>query len=68
VGSESVPIKTLTEVLNHVVTLGLTVHEDVETKLLLDLDVLLDLLLDELVLLLLGTLTLGKLVALHANL
>lgn len=68
VGSEGITIKTLTEVLNHVVTLRLTVNEDIKAKFLLDLDVLLDLLLDELVILLLSDLALGELVSLDTDL
>lgn len=68
VGGENVTSEALTEVLHHVVTLGLTVDEDIEIELLLDLDDLLDLLLDELLVLLRGDLTLGELVALDADL
>ena len=68
VGGENVTSEALTEVLHHVVTLGLTVDEDIEIELLLDLDDLLDLLLDELLVLLRGDLTLGELVTLDADL
>jgi len=68
VGGENVTGEALTEVLHHVVTLGLTVDEDIEIELLLDLDDLLDLLLDELLVLLRGDLTLGELVTLDADL
>lgn len=68
VGGEDVTSEALTEVLHHVVTLGLTVDEDIEIELLLDLDDLLDLLLDELLVLLRGDLTLGELVTLDADL
>lgn len=68
VGGENITVQALTEVLNHVVTLRLTVDENIEAKLLLDLDVLLDLLLNELVVLLLGNLLLGELVSLDTNL
>lgn len=68
VGGENVTSEALTEVLHHVVTLGLTVDEDIEVELLLDLDDLLDLLLDELLVLLRGDLTLGELVTLDADL
>lgn len=68
VGGENVTSESLTEVLHHVVTLGLTVNEDIEIELLLDLDDLLDLLLDELLVLLRGDLTLGELVTLDADL
>ena len=68
VGGEDVTSEALTEVLHHVVTLGLTVDEDIEIELLLDLDDVLDLLLDELLVLLRGDLTLGELVTLDADL
>lgn len=67
VGGESIAIKALTEVLNHVVTLRLTVNVDIETELLLDLDIVFNLLLDELVVLSLGDLTLGELVTLDTD-
>lgn len=68
VGGESVTIETLTEVLDHVVTLRLTVNVDIEVKLLLDLDNLLDLLLNELLVLSSGDLALGELVTVNADL
>ena len=68
VGSEDVAGKSLTEVLDHVVTLRLTVDENVQVKLFLDLDDLLDLLLDEGLVLLRGDLTLGELVTLDTDL
>ena len=68
VGGENVTSEALTEVLHHVVTLGLAVDEDIEIELLLDLDDLLDLLLDELLVLLRSDLTLGELVTLDADL
>jgi hypothetical protein len=68
VGSEDVTGEALTEVLHHVVTLGLTVNEDIEVKLLLNLDDIADLGLDELLVLLRGDLTLGELVALDTDL
>lgn len=68
VGGEGVAVQALTKVLNHVIALRLTVDEYVEAKLLLNLDVLLDLLLNELVVLLLGDLTLGELVSLNSDL
>lgn len=68
VGGEDVTIETLTEVLNHVVTLGLTVDVDIEVKLLLDLDVHLNLLLNETIVLSSSDLTLGELVALDTDL
>lgn len=67
-GGEDVAIEALTEVLNHVVTLGLTVDVDIKVKLILNLDGEVDLLLDEVIVLLLGDLTLGELVALDTNL
>jgi hypothetical protein len=68
VGGEDITGKTLTEVLDHVVTLRLTVNEDVEAKLLLDLDNILDLALNELLVLLSRNLTLGELVTLDTDL
>lgn len=65
---ESITLESLTEELNHVVTLRLTVNEDIEVKLLLDLDVLFNLLLNEAVVLLSGDLTLGELVSLNSDL
>lgn len=67
-GGERITVQALTKVLNHVITLRLAVDEDIEAKLLLDLDVLLNLLLNELVILLLSDLTLGELVSLDTNL
>lgn len=61
-GGEGITVKALTEVLHHVVTLGLAVNVDVKAKLILDLDDLLNLLLDELLVLLGCDLTLGELV------
>ncbi|KUI73961.1 hypothetical protein VM1G_11931 [Cytospora mali] len=68
VGGEGITIHALTEELHHVVTLRLTVNEDVQVKLLLDLDVHLNLLLNELVVLSSSDLTLGELVALETDL
>lgn len=67
VGGEDVTVKALTEVLNHVVTLGLTVDVDVKVKLVLDGDNIADLLLNELLVLLGSDLTLGELVTLDAD-
>ena len=67
-GGEGIAVKALTEVLNHIVTLGLTVDVDVKVKLILDLDGLLNLLLDEPLVLLSGDLTLGELVTLDTDL
>lgn len=61
VGGEGIAIQALTEVLDHVVSLRLTVNEDIEAKLLLDLDVVTNLLLNEGVVLLGGDLALGQL-------
>ena len=61
-GGEDITVKALTKVLHHVVALRLTVDVDVKTKLILDLDDLLNLLLNELLVLLGGNLTLGELV------
>lgn len=58
---EDEALQAFTEVLHHVVTLGLAVNEDVEANLLLESDDVLDLLLDELVVLLLGNLLLVEL-------
>lgn len=68
VGGEDVTGETLTEVLHHVVTLRFTVDEDIEVKLFLDFDNLGNLLLDELLVLLSGDLTLGELVTLDTDL
>lgn len=68
VGGEGITIKTLTKVLNHVVTLWLTVDVNVEVKLILNLDNILDLLLDELLVLISGDLTLGELVSVDTDL
>jgi len=64
---KGVTSQALTEVLDHVVTLGLAVDEDVKVELLLDIDDHLDLTLDELVVLLSSDLTLGELVALLSD-
>lgn len=68
VGRENVTLESLSEVLHHVVTLGLTVHVDVKAKLILNLDALVDLAADECVILLLSDLTLGELVSLDSDL
>ncbi|CAH0014573.1 unnamed protein product [Clonostachys rhizophaga] len=68
VGGEGIAVQALTEELNHVVTLGLTVDKDIKVKLFLDLDVLLNLLLDELVVLSLGDFALGEAVTLETDL
>ncbi|GKT83088.1 LOW QUALITY PROTEIN: hypothetical protein Ct61P_00938 [Colletotrichum tofieldiae] len=68
VGGEDVTVHALTEVLDHVVTLGLTVDEDVQVKLVLDGDDLVHLLLEELLVLLGSDLALGELVALDTDL
>lgn len=58
--SEDETVELLSEVLNHVVSLGLSVNEQVKTDLLLEADDSLDFLLDELLVLLLSDLTLAK--------
>lgn len=68
VGGEDVAVEALTEVLNHVVTLGLTVDVDIEVKLILDLDGELNLLLNEALVLLGRDLALGELVTLNTDL
>ena len=68
VGGEDVAGQTLTEVLNHVVTLGLTVNVDIKVELILVLDSEVNLLLDEVVVLLSADLALGELVALDTDL
>jgi hypothetical protein len=68
VGGEDVALEALAEVLDHVVTLRLAVDVDIEAELVLDLDGKVDLLLDEVVILLLGDLTLGELVPLDTDL
>ena len=68
VGSESETLESLTEVLNHIVSLGLTVNKDIEANLLLELDDLLDLLLNELLVLFSSDLTLGELVSVDTDL
>lgn len=60
-GGEDVTGQTLTKVLDHVVTLRLSVDKDVEVKGLLLLDNELDLLLNETLILLGGDITLGEL-------
>ena len=67
VGGEDVTSETLTEVLDHVITLRLTVNQDVEAKLLLDLDNIGDFLLDELLVFRGSDLTLGELVTLDTD-
>jgi hypothetical protein len=68
VGGENVTGKTLTEVLNHVVTLGLAMNQNVKAELLLDLDNFGNLLLNELLVLLSSDLALGELVSLDTDL
>ncbi|KAH3667498.1 hypothetical protein OGAPHI_003147 [Ogataea philodendri] len=67
VGGESVTLQLLTKVLNHVVSLWLTVDKHVQTNFLLESDNLLDLRVDELLVLLSGDLTLGELVSVDSN-
>lgn len=68
VGGEDITSESLTEVLNHVVTLRLSVDKDIQIKLLLDLDDILNLLLDELLVLLGSDIALGVLVSLDTDL
>ena len=56
---EDEALELLAEVLNHVVTLGLAVDEEIEADTLLEAHDVLNLLLDELVVALLGDLLLG---------
>jgi hypothetical protein len=65
---EGITVEALTEVLYHVVTLRLTVNVDIEVKLLLDLDNILNFLLNELLVLLGGNFALGELVSLDTDL
>ena len=58
---EDETVELLSEVLDHVVSLGLTVDKEVKTSLLLEVDGVLDLILHGLLVLLLGDLTLAKL-------
>lgn len=58
---ENKALELLSEVLNHVVTLGLSVNQEVQADLLLEADNCLNLLLDELLVLLLGNFALSKL-------
>lgn len=67
VGGEGVTLQLLTEVLNHVVSLWLTVDKDIQTDLLLESDDSLNLLVDELLVLLLGDGTLGELVSVDSD-
>ncbi|EEQ36271.1 conserved hypothetical protein [Clavispora lusitaniae ATCC 42720] len=67
VGGENVTVQLLTKVLHHVVSLWLTVHQDVQTNLLLESDDSLDFSLDELLVLLLGDSALGELVSVDSN-
>ncbi|QBM86523.1 hypothetical protein METSCH_A11680 [Metschnikowia aff. pulcherrima] len=67
VGGEHVTVQLLTKVLHHVVSLWLTVHQDVQANFLLESDHSLDLLLDELLVLLLGDRALGELVSVDSD-
>lgn len=58
---EDEAVKLFTEVLDHVVSLRFTVHQQVEADLLLEADNSLDLLLDEFIVLILGDLSLAEL-------
>ena len=68
VGGEDVTVEALTEVLHHVVTLGLSVDEDIEVKSFLLLDNELNLALDELLVLLGCDLALSELGASNTDL
>ena len=67
VGGESVTVQLLTKVLNHVVSLWLTVDQDVQTNFLLESDDGLNLLLNELLVLLGSDGTLGELVSVDSD-
>ena len=58
--SEDETFELLSKVLNHIVSLGLSVNEDIESNSLLELDSVVDLGSDELVVLLSGDVTLGE--------
>lgn len=58
---EDEAMEELTEVLNHVIAFGLTMHQEVEANLLLEADNSLDLLLDKILVLLLSDLALTEL-------
>lgn len=68
VGGEDVTLQALTEVLNHIVTLRLTVNVDIEAELVLDLDGVVNFLADESIVLLFSDLSLGELVTLDTDL
>jgi len=59
--SENKAVKLFTEVLDHVVTLRLSMHKQVEADSLLEADDGFDFLLDELLVLFFGEFTLSKL-------
>lgn len=65
---EDIALEALTEVLDHVVTLRLTVDVDIQAELILDLNALVDLTADEFLILLRGNLALGELVTLDSDL
>ena len=65
---EDITVQALAKVLDHVVALWLAVNVDVKLKLILDRNVVADLLLDELVVFLLGDLSLGEFASLDTNL
>ncbi|KAH3665337.1 hypothetical protein OGATHE_004153 [Ogataea polymorpha] len=67
VGGESVTLQLLTKVLNHIVSLWLTMDENIQSDLLLESDDLLNLRVDELLVLLSSDLTLDKLVSINSN-
>lgn len=66
-GGEDVAGQSLTEVLNHVVSLWLTVDENIQVEFFLDLDDILDLGFNELLILLGSDITLGELVSLDTD-
>lgn len=68
VGGEDVTLQALTKVLDHVVTLRLTMDVNIEAKLILDLDGVVNLLADESIVLLFSDLSLGELVTLDTDL
>ena len=65
--SESETVELFTEVLDHVVTLGFTVHKEIKADLLLEANSLLDFLLNEFFVLLVSKFTLAKLQTSRTN-
>ena len=64
---EGITGQALAEVLHHVVSLGLTVNQDVEVELILDVDAVVDFLFDEFFVLLWRYLTLGEFISLDTD-